>query len=45
MSPRKPNEQPVLELKNIHKSFGDRQILKGVSFNVYAGEERIDLAG
>ncbi|NJL72464.1 MAG: ATP-binding cassette domain-containing protein [Candidatus Competibacteraceae bacterium] len=38
MSPRKPNEQPVLELKNIHKSFGDRQILKGVSFNVYAGE-------
>jgi len=31
-------EEPVLEVVNIHKAFGDRQILKGVSFQVFAGE-------
>ncbi|MBK9204624.1 MAG: ATP-binding cassette domain-containing protein [Candidatus Obscuribacter sp.] len=30
--------EPILELVNIHKAFGDRQILKGVSFQVFAGE-------
>ena len=30
--------EPVLQVKNIHKAFGDRKILEGVSFDVYAGE-------
>lgn len=36
MAPR--SQEPILELVNIHKAFGERQILKGVSFKVYAGE-------
>jgi phospholipid/cholesterol/gamma-HCH transport system ATP-binding protein len=37
--PQKPQaDEPVLEVVNIHKAFGDRQILKGVSFKVYGGE-------
>src|SRR5471030_389922 len=32
------SDEPVLEVVNIHKAFGDRQILRGVSFKVYAGE-------
>jgi len=32
------SDDPVLEVVNIHKAFGDRQILRGVSFKVYAGE-------
>lgn len=30
--------EPVLQVKNIHKAFGNRKILEGVSFDVYAGE-------
>lgn len=29
---------PMLEIVNLHKSFGSRQILKGISFKVYKGE-------
>lgn len=29
---------PMLEIVNLQKSFGDRQILKGISFKVYKGE-------
>lgn len=29
---------PILELVDIHKSFGSRKILQGVSFKVYSGE-------
>ena len=36
MAPR--SQEPILELVNIHKAFGERQILRGVSFQVYAGE-------
>lgn len=32
------SKEPVLQIRNIHKSFGSRPILKGVSFDVYAGE-------
>jgi phospholipid/cholesterol/gamma-HCH transport system ATP-binding protein len=32
------SDEPVLEVVNIHKAFGDRQILKGVSFKVFGGE-------
>ncbi len=38
MAQQKHSDQPVLEVKNIHKAFGDRQILKGVSFQVFPGE-------
>ena len=31
-------DEPILELKDIHMSFGDKEVLKGVSFEVYAGE-------
>jgi phospholipid/cholesterol/gamma-HCH transport system ATP-binding protein len=34
----KRTDEPVLELKDIHMSFGDKEVLKGVSFEVYAGE-------
>lgn len=33
-----PNDEPMLKVVNLRKSFGDRQILKGVDFEVYAGE-------
>jgi phospholipid/cholesterol/gamma-HCH transport system ATP-binding protein len=36
--PANRSEEPILEVVNIHKAFGDRQILRGVSFQVYAGE-------
>lgn len=29
---------PMLELVNLCKSFGDREVLKGISFSVYTGE-------
>ena len=34
----KTQEEPILEVVNLHKAFGDRQVLKGVSFQVFAGE-------
>ncbi|HUZ05639.1 MAG TPA: ABC transporter ATP-binding protein, partial [Acidobacteriaceae bacterium] len=30
--------QPMLEFRDIHKSFGDREALRGISFSVYPGE-------
>ena len=30
--------QPVLELKNITKSFGDNHVLKGFNLQLYEGE-------
>lgn len=32
------NESPVVSLKNIHKSFGDKKVLKGVDFNLHKCE-------
>jgi polar amino acid transport system ATP-binding protein len=32
------SETPVLEVKNLHKSFGQTKILQGVSFRVLSGE-------
>lgn len=29
---------PILEVKNLHKKFGDNEVLSGVSFNVMKGE-------
>ena len=32
------NKQPIIEVKNLHKSFGDLHVLKGVDLNVYQGD-------
>lgn len=31
-------EQPMVSLKDVHKSFGDLEVLKGISFDVMKGE-------
>ena len=31
-------DQPIVSLKNVHKSFGDLEVLKGVSIDVMKGE-------
>ncbi len=31
-------DQPMVSLKNVHKSFGDLEVLKGISFDVMKGE-------
>ena len=31
-------DQPIISLKSVHKSFGDLEVLKGVSFDVMKGE-------
>ena len=31
-------DQPMVSIKNLHKSFGDLEVLKGVSFDVMKGE-------
>jgi polar amino acid transport system ATP-binding protein len=31
-------ERPIVELQGIHKSFGDREVLKGIDLDVYKGE-------
>ncbi|MDU3687921.1 MAG: ABC transporter ATP-binding protein [Anaerococcus hydrogenalis] len=32
------NESPIVSLKNIHKSFGDKKVLKGVDFDLHKCE-------
>ena len=32
------SEQPIVSLKNVHKSFGDLEVLKGIRFDVNKGE-------
>ena len=32
------SKQTIIEVKNLHKSFGDLQVLKGVDLNVYQGD-------
>ena len=32
------SEQPIVSLKDVHKSFGDLEVLKGISFDVKKGE-------
>lgn len=31
----------ILEIKDIHKSYGGKEVLKGISFNVYKGETKV----
>ena len=33
-----PAVDPIISLKNVHKSFGDLEVLKGISFDVMQGE-------
>jgi len=33
--------QPVLEIKDLHKSFGDTHVLKGLNLNLYEGENLV----
>ncbi|HBC05187.1 MAG TPA: ATP-binding cassette domain-containing protein [Aequorivita sp.] len=35
------NIKPVLELKNLHKSFGDNQVLKGFNLKLFEGENLV----
>ncbi len=35
------NIKPVLELKNLHKSFGDNHVLKGFNLKLYEGENLV----
>jgi phospholipid/cholesterol/gamma-HCH transport system ATP-binding protein len=38
MPQQSKSDEPVLEVIDIYKAFGDRPVLKGVSFKVYPGE-------
>ena len=33
-----PPDQPMVSAKNVHKSFGDLEVLKGISMNIMKGE-------
>lgn len=39
------SERPILALKNIHKSFGSKQVLKGVTLDVAPGRSLVVLGG
>ena len=32
------NDEYILRVEDIHKAFGDKEVLRGVSFNVRKGE-------
>ncbi len=34
----RPPDQPMISIKDVHKSFGDLKVLKGISFDVMKGE-------
>lgn len=38
---KKENKKPVLELKDIHKSFGDNHVLKGFNLQLFEGENLV----
>jgi phospholipid/cholesterol/gamma-HCH transport system ATP-binding protein len=38
---KKENQKPVLELKDIHKSFGKNHVLKGFNLQLYEGENLV----
>ncbi len=35
------NNKPILELKNLHKSFGDNHVLKGFNLQLFEGENLV----
>jgi phospholipid/cholesterol/gamma-HCH transport system ATP-binding protein len=40
-SPKTISNEPVIEIKNLRKSFGSQEVLKNVSFNLYDGENLV----
>lgn len=47
MSPAAPTfgETPILELRNVHKAFGAKQVLRGVDLSVKAGQSLVIIGG
>lgn len=41
MIDQKQNTQPILEIKNLHKSFGDNHVLKAFNLKLYDGENLV----
>lgn len=37
--------KPIVQIKNLHKKFGDRKILNGVEFDIYPGETLVIMGG
>lgn len=42
---KKDSEKPLIEVRDLHKQFGDRQILRGIDIDIYAGETLVLLGG
>jgi ABC-type transporter Mla maintaining outer membrane lipid asymmetry ATPase subunit MlaF len=40
-----PDEEPVVELIDVHKSFGDNHVLRGVSLKIYPGRITVLIGG
>src|SRR4249919_1122573 len=38
-----PKDQPVISLRNVYKAFGSNQVLRGVSLDVFSGENVVVL--
>ena len=36
------DQDPIIKMKNIHKSFGDKEVLKGVDFDLHKCEVHAD---
>ena len=37
----KKSKELILQIRNIHKSFGENEVLKGISFDVFKGETKV----
>ncbi len=37
----KQSKELILQIRDIHKSFGNNEVLKGISFNVFKGETKV----
>jgi len=42
---RDPEEQPVIRVSELTRKFGEREVLRGISFEVYRGETLIIMGG
>jgi ABC-type histidine transport system ATPase subunit len=38
LKPAQPGKSPIVELRDLHKSFGDLEVLKGISFSALEGQ-------
>ena len=39
------SHKPILELRNVHKTFGDKQVLRGVDLTVAQGQSLVIIGG